>query len=139
VDGRLARLAKSRADLKGPAAEVDRQIAELQHGHRLQLLEVGAAGRLAVEGLAEVLPLEDVRVFEAGYPFRPDGSFDLDPAKLRPRHDAQVRAALVSGPVAVIVLGASHDLTDSVRRLGDGSTEYIQVTMNAVKRFAGRD
>jgi hypothetical protein len=139
ADADLARLAKSRAELKGHAADFDRELAALRHQHFQDLLAVGAAGRIAVEGLADVLPLEDDRVFEADYPFRPDGSFDMDPTKLRPRHDAQVRAALASGPVTVIVLGASHDLSESVHRLGDGSTEYIQVTMKAVERFARRD
>jgi hypothetical protein len=49
-----------------------------------------------------------------------------------------VRAALASGPVAVIVLGASHDLSAAVTKLGGGTTEYIQVTTSAVERFAGR-
>jgi hypothetical protein len=66
-------------------------------------------------------------------PIRPD------PAKLDARREAQVRAALASGPVAVIVLGASHDLSAAVAKLGGGMTEYIAVTTNAVERFAGRD
>jgi hypothetical protein len=50
-----------------------------------------------------------------------------------------VRAALPSGPVAVIVVGASQDLGNSVRRLGNGSTMYVQVTTAAVERFAEKD
>jgi hypothetical protein len=38
----------------------------------------------------------------------------------------------------VIVLGASHDLSAAVAKLGSGSTEYITVTTKAVERFAGK-
>jgi hypothetical protein len=46
----------------------------------------------------------------------------------RAREDAQVKAALASGPVSVIVLGGGHDLSDSVRRVGGGTVEYLRVT-----------
>jgi hypothetical protein len=39
----------------------------------------------------------------------------------------------------VIVLGASHDLSAAVAKLGSGTTDYIAVTTKAVERFAGRD
>jgi hypothetical protein len=39
-----------------------------------------------------------------------------------------VRAALQSGPVAVIVLGGDHDLSGAVRRLAPGDCEYLRVT-----------
>jgi hypothetical protein len=78
-----------------------------------------------------------------GFPLRPAAPFlspsiRPDPAKLEARHEAQVRAALASGPVAVIVLGASHDLSAAVAKLGSGSVEHVQVTTSAVERFAGR-
>jgi hypothetical protein len=38
-------------------------------------------------------------------------------AKLETRHDAQVKAALASGPCAFIILGGGHDLSASVRLL----------------------
>src|SRR4051794_3190306 len=56
---------------------------------------------------------------------RPDGG--EDPAAVRDRHDAEVRAALASGPVALVILGGAHNLADSVRRLG-GDVEYVRVT-----------
>jgi hypothetical protein len=36
------------------------------------------------------------------------------------------------------VLGASHDLSAAVTKLGGGMTEYILVTTSAVERFAGK-
>jgi hypothetical protein len=46
----------------------------------------------------------------------------------RPRHDAQVRAALTRGPCALLVLGGGHDRSSSVRRLSGGATEHVRVT-----------
>jgi hypothetical protein len=73
---------------------------------------------------------------ESARPIRPDGAVGPDPATLEARNDAQVRAALAPGPVAVIVLGASHDLTGAIEKHG-GTTEYILVTTRAVERIAG--
>jgi hypothetical protein len=135
TDEDLAQLVKSRAGLSRGTPEIDREIATIQAGHRLQLLEVGASGRLAIERLAEVVPLEDDRVFDAGWIVGPYGTSNVDPAKMEPRHDAQVKAALDSGPVSVIVLGCNHDLSDSVRRLGGGKVEYFRVMPRSVARF----
>jgi hypothetical protein len=46
-------------------------MAAMQGEHRGRLLEIGAASRLAVERLADVLPLEDDRVFGVGRRWRP--------------------------------------------------------------------
>lgn len=91
-------------------------------------LKYGASGRLAMTGEVEALPLDDDVNLEAAKPVRPDGTVRVDPKRLRVRHDGQVRAALKAGPVSVLVLGGSHDLSRSVRRIGQGTTEYIRVT-----------
>jgi hypothetical protein len=101
-------------------------------GHRHQLLPYGAVGWLALHQAVDVLPLDAEGALNAAKLIRPD------PAKLEARHEAQVHAALASGPVAVIVLGASHELSDAVTKLGSGATEYIAVTTKAVERFAGK-
>jgi hypothetical protein len=36
------------------------------------------------------------------------------------------------------VLGASHDRSAAVAKLGGGAAEYIAVTTKAVERFAGK-
>jgi hypothetical protein len=50
----------------------------------------------------------------------------ITPAGLQARNDAQVRAVLDKGPLALIVLGGAHDLSDSVRWLGGGHCEYLK-------------
>jgi hypothetical protein len=120
------------AGLKANAEAIDQTIAQLERGHQEQLLPYGAVGRLAIDQTVDVLPLDDQQALEAAKPIHPD------PSKLEARHEAQVRAALAPGPVAVILLGASHDLSAAVAKLGRGSTEYVAVTTKAVERFAGK-
>jgi hypothetical protein len=50
-----------------------------------------------------------------------------------------VKAALASGPCSFIVLGGKHDLSESVRRLGSGTVEYIRVMMWRYKEYAFTD
>jgi hypothetical protein len=115
----LHRLQKSRAGLKGNAEAIDRKIAELVGGHRQQLLPFGVAGVLAVEQLADVLHLDDKQKPEATKPLRPDGSVRLDPENHEARHDGQVQEMRKStDPVALIMLGASHDLSEAIARHG---------------------
>jgi hypothetical protein len=136
-DQGLARLMKQRAEVGGQVEDLDRELAGLMHGHHRRVLEFGVAGRLAIDQAADVLPLEDEQLVAAAHPVRPDGTVRLDKAALEARHDAQVKVALASGPVAVLVLDANHDLSASVRRLGGGAVEYLRVTTKAVERFAG--
>jgi hypothetical protein len=138
TDQGLDRLMKQRAEVGGKAEALDRELAELAHGHHRRVLEFGVAGRLAIDQAADVLPLEDEKLVSASHPVQPDGTVRIDPAALEARHDALVKLALASGPVAVLVLGANHDLTASVRRLGGGTAEYLRVTTKMVERFAGR-
>src|SRR5262249_51420401 len=59
-----------------------------------------------------------------------------DAKSLEERHDAMVRRILAAeGPCLLIVLGASHDLSDSVRKLGKGEVEYVRMTTKTVKEF----
>jgi hypothetical protein len=129
IDAGLARLKEKRAELDGPAEEIDRGIAEMTRGRRRMLLEYGAAARLTLAGVLDLLPLEDGPLLAAAI---------ADAGAMEARHDAEVKAALATGPVAFIVLGGWHDLSASVRRLGEGSTEYLRVTTRAVERFAGK-
>jgi len=47
-----------------------------------------------------------------------------------------VKAVMAKGGFGLIVLGGSHDLSDSVRRLGQGRCEYIRVTTRRFKEFS---
>ena len=59
-----------------------------------------------------------------------------DPEKLKARRDAQVARVLKKRFFGLIVLGGSHDLSDNVRRLGQGRCEYIRVTTRRFKEFS---
>ena len=68
-------------------------------------------------------------------PIAKDGEVKPDPARVKARQDAQVRAALKSGPVAVIVLGSSHDQSDSMRAVS-GQCAYLRVTTERSREVA---
>jgi len=52
-----------------------------------------------------------------------------------PRQDAQVRAIIEGGPLALVILGGAHDLTDNVRKLAGRAGEYVRVTTRWGRRF----
>jgi hypothetical protein len=118
---------------KEKAEAIEAELVTLLDQHMQRLLEMGASGRLLIAGeLDDVLPLEDAAALEQAIPLTPSGKMKHDPQKIEARHDAQVRAVMKEGPVAVIVLGGSHDLTGSIIRLSGGKCEYLRVT---TKRF----
>lgn len=122
---------------KEKAKAIEDDLLKLLNEHNARLLEMGASGRLLIAGeLDNVLPLEDAAALKQAKPITAEGKVELDPQKLEARHDAQVRAAMKEGPVAVIILGGSHDLTQSVQRLGKGNTEYLRVTTTRFKDIA---
>jgi hypothetical protein len=53
---------------------IDRDLAALIRGHREQLLPYGSPGRLAIDGTAAVLPLDDEKLLRAAKPFRNGGT-----------------------------------------------------------------
>lgn len=107
----------------------------LLDAHQERLLEVGAAGRFLISGeLEDVLPLEGDGAMERAKPITPDGAVRIEEKKLEARHDAQLRELVVAGPVCVIVLGGAHDLSQSVRRAGNG-WEYLRVTTAAYREI----
>ncbi len=115
-------------------------IEEIEAQHRSDLLHLGAAGRLLLSGEIEaVLPLEDADTHSASNPVKEDGSVSLDHEKIEAREDAQVRLVLDGGPVAVIILGGAHDLSDNLERQSDGKAEYIRVKVKAWKQIGWED
>jgi len=88
---------------------------------RVRLIEMGAAGRLLINGEIEnVLPMEDAEALEKANPITPDSKVRLEQAKTTERHDAIVKNALKSSLVCLMILGGEHDLTESINRLGGG-------------------
>ena len=126
----------STGEKKEKAQAIETRLLVLLDEHKHRLLEMGAAGRLLISGeLDDVLPLEDAVALERAKPISPSGGVKLDPVKLEARHDAQVKATMKEGPVAVIVLGGSHDLTESIQRFS-GTCEYLRVTTRQFKEIA---
>jgi hypothetical protein len=113
-------------ELPGIEANVRRLLGE----HRARLLEVGAPGRLLMAGeIDAVLPLDDEGFLDKANPVTAEGEVRFHRGRVRAREDFMVGQALAHGPVAVIILGGSHDLSPSVRRLGKGKCEYLRVTL----------
>lgn len=126
-------LESATGEKKEKAEAIEGQLVTMLDDHKHRLLEMGAAGRLLISGeLEDVLPLEDADALEKAKPISPSGGVKFDSQKLEARHDAQVKAIMKEGPVAVIVLGGANDLTRSLQRLGGGNCEYLRVT---TKRF----
>lgn len=118
--------------------ELAEEIESLFHQHRLELLRIGAAGRMLLAGeLAEVVPIEDEVSFENANPIGKDGSVTLDAKKNRRREDAQVKKLLKGEPLVVVILGGSHDLSDNIARLANEKCRYVVVTTRAFAEAAG--
>lgn len=89
-----------------------------------ELLNAGSAARLHLAGIVkELLPAESARLHRAGQP--QGGVVDADLSRLR---DRAIVGNVVArdGPLAVIVLGGAHDLTNHVKADAPG-WEYIRV------------
>jgi hypothetical protein len=120
------------------ATAIEKEANGLCDKLRLDVLELGAPARLLIAGdIEEVLPLEDSNLLGQAKPVTPDGKMKYYPEKVQARRDGQVKAALENGAFSLIILGGSHDLSDSVRRLGKGTCEYIQVTTHRYQQIAG--
>ncbi len=118
------------------ALEIQNKLQVMLDEHKVRMLEIGAAGRLLVSGeLDDVLPLEETVAYQNAQPLAATGEVKLDPATIEARHDAQVKAVLDNGTFGLIVLGAAHDLTESVGRLGGGKCEYVRVTTKWVEEM----
>ena len=103
-------------------AILDLQLVGKEHEVSDSLLQLGAAVR--VPGL-DLLPLDGARLHAEAKPVR-GGKVQPDAEKVGRRRDAMVRAVLAAGNFGLIVLGASHDLSDTVRRQAPGC-EYVRV------------
>jgi hypothetical protein len=94
--------------------------------------------RLLVSGeLQRVLPLDDAKTVDAAKPRLHNGQVVPDPAAKAKRQAAMAQALLKAGPVAVAILGGSHDPTDALGRLDEAGVEYLRVTVQAYKDLVG--
>ncbi|MBY0514855.1 MAG: hypothetical protein K2P78_13190 [Gemmataceae bacterium] len=121
----------------GAVKKIEAEVCGLIDDFRLQLLELGAPGRLLIAGeIDDVLPLDDADLLDRAKPVTPEGKVRIDMEKVKARNDAQVKAVMEKGGVGLIVLGGAHDLSDSVRRLGQGRCEYVRVTTKQFQKIA---
>ena len=124
--------------LPDPGAQLlEQNILGPLQGYHLQMVEIGAAGRLLVSGeIEDVFPLEDEELLNAANPVTADGQVRFDALKLQARHDAIVKNVLKEGSFGLMILGGDHDLSENVRRLGEGRCEYVRVTMKRYREAA---
>ena len=131
----ISRLAARNPKEQEQGKAIEKEITTMLDQHRKRILELGVGGRLLIAGeLKAVLPLEDAKVLGNVKPVR-DGELKLDPAIRAARNDAQVRELLKAGPVTVIELGGSDDLSAAVKRVADGKCEYLRVTTRRAKQL----
>ena len=117
---------------------LEQNILGLLQGYRLQMVEIGAAGRLLVSGeIEDVFPLEDEELLNAANPVTADGQVRFDALKVQARHDAIVKNVLKKGSFGLVILGGDHDLSENVRRLGEGKCEYVRMTTKRYREAAG--
>ena len=131
---RLEAEGKQDTDRYRQAVAIEQEVGALLDQPGAELLELGAAAWLLASGeLNDVLPLDDERLLDAARPVSPDGMVRFDPGKVAAREAGIVETAMRHGPVAVVVLGGAHDLTEQARRVGGRTCEYIRVT---TRRYA---
>ena len=137
ASGRCCRGPNRKRNGMGKSRRSRQKSPECSKNTRSGLLEVGAPGRLLIASeIDEVLPLDDLELLDRAKPVTPKGKVRLDPDRLRDRQDAQVKAVLEKGDFGLIVLGGAHDLSGSVRQLGQGRCEYVRVTTQRYREFS---
>jgi hypothetical protein len=133
----LGQLADARAERNGKTAAIEQALAKATAEHEERLLALGAAGRLYMIGKLHVLPLEDAAIYEKAKPRLVGGKVQVHPRAAKVRADAMVRNVLRGdGELAVLVLGAGHDLTESIEEQ-DPRCEYIRVTTGKLAELFG--
>jgi hypothetical protein len=97
----------------------------------LEPFRVGAVGQALIAGDIEaVAPAENEAAFTAANPLTDDG-VALEGTANDAREEAIARRLAASGPLAVVLLGAAHDLSRHVEELGD--CEYLKVYGDGVE------
>ena len=81
--------------------------------------------------------MEDEEPLNAANPVAADGQVRFDTLKVQARHDAIVKNVLKEGSFGLMILGGDHDLSENVRRLGEGKCEYVRMTTKRFREAAG--
>jgi hypothetical protein len=88
---------------------------------------LGAAGELHRQGVLKILPAETLAAHRAANPLTEDGTIELK-ARIDAQHADIVGQLATREPLAVVVLGAQHDLTDAL----PPGVEYIRLRTKRV-------
>ncbi len=116
-----------------------RKLESLLQLHQMDLLRIGAPGRLLMRGeLETILPADDLKAWEQSNPLDDDGKLNLDRALNEQRENATVKKLLAAKPCAVVLFGGLHNFSNNVEQLSNGTCEYIRVTTRRYRQFADR-
>src|SRR5262249_6583851 len=114
-------------DKRKKALSLEKEVLEAARGLKPPLLEIGAAGRLFLDGrLENVLPLEDAKRHQEAKLIQ-NGKVVVDAEKIGKRREAIVNNVFSQTPVGVIILGGSHDLMEHLPK----DTQYIRIRVSS--------
>lgn len=117
---KLRSVVSEAAELDAP--ELIDEAKRLQAEFRETLLQLGAVGRLMVDGdLSDVSPLDEADLLKTANPIQ-GGKIAFDAAADEAREDTMARRLMAAGPVAVVILGGEHDLADNLRKVSRSHT-----------------
>lgn len=107
---------------------------------RPNVLSLGTPGRLLARGLVKQVHAADTDATLAlTNPLLADGTLrKVPPNAIEEREDHIVRRVLQTDRNAIVILGGAHDLSDNIRRLGNGRLGLITVTTRAYRKHAGQ-
>jgi hypothetical protein len=93
-------------------------------------LRIGACCDLALEGQIGIMPAESELAYHAADPVKP-GGLEFDAAANERRETALCETVLRHDNVAVVILGAAHDLSDNV----PVECQYVRVSVSGLPRI----
>ena len=103
---------------------------------RPNVLSLGVPGRLIAKGHLKTVHAADTdETLALTDPLQNDGRLrEVTQSDIEKREDHMVRQMLKHQGHCIIILGGAHDLTDNVKRLGNGNTGLIVVTTRAFRK-----
>jgi hypothetical protein len=109
--------------------EIRRNLDQLAKDLREDRIQLGAIGSLIRDGdLDDVIPLESTEMLEAANPITQDGQIRSDSVAGTAREAEMVRRILAGGPVAIVVLGGAHDLSDALKKASPSASYETRET-----------
>ena len=108
------------AGLTGNTLSSQKSKAEMIRQERLL---AGTAGQLLMDGVLDVLPVEDRGVFEAASPFKSSAGINDVSQMTELRESAMVSHLIHDGDATFVILGGLHDLSNNV----PDECEYVRI------------